>query len=515
MHTRQWAIVFFLFAFLLLPGIDHGIWRPDEPLVAGICSEMARSGDYIVPHLNGTPFLEKPPLYYAVAAFAGKVFGVDWDVPYRLVSLLFGALTILITFFMVSGKHGPVAGVMASAILASAWEFFWLSRWIQIDSALVFGVTLAMYAYLKLKETRMLRDALLLGLALGIAFMAKGLVGPAIVAAAILADILAKRDLRFILAIRPGAVVLFFLVPVCIWVISLRQRGGWLFVREVIVVNNLMRFTGAAEGAALGHQHGLLYYFEHFPLDFLPWTLLFIPAIIASVKQMRLDPYMSWFLGPFILLLMASTKRAIYLVPLYPAAACMIAQYLKEGITAKWETVLLKITWFIALAGVFVPFAGAFLGFPILGISMGMISLGGLFLIMRTPELRKTGLALPLVMCLALSASTVVYYKYLQPQEDYLSFAREVVAEHPGEITILAPEEIFEGVLPFVSGKTYRVVSNPSEIHREGVYIWTDKQDKILGVIRQSAEVAMLREQRIGNKMARLAHIIPGRQGQG
>jgi hypothetical protein len=63
MHTRQWAIVFFLFAFLLLPGIDHGIWRPDEPLVAGICSEMARSGDYIVPHLNGTPFLEKPPLY--------------------------------------------------------------------------------------------------------------------------------------------------------------------------------------------------------------------------------------------------------------------------------------------------------------------------------------------------------------------------------------------------------------------------------------------------------------------
>jgi hypothetical protein len=60
MHTRQWAIVFFLFAFLLLPGIDHGIWRPDEQLVACICSEMARSGDYIVPHLKGIPFLEKP-----------------------------------------------------------------------------------------------------------------------------------------------------------------------------------------------------------------------------------------------------------------------------------------------------------------------------------------------------------------------------------------------------------------------------------------------------------------------
>jgi 4-amino-4-deoxy-L-arabinose transferase-like glycosyltransferase len=50
----------------LLPGIQHGPWRPDEPQVAGVCAEMAYQKDFVVPRLNGQPFLEKPPLYYAL-----------------------------------------------------------------------------------------------------------------------------------------------------------------------------------------------------------------------------------------------------------------------------------------------------------------------------------------------------------------------------------------------------------------------------------------------------------------
>lgn len=51
-----------------LPGFRHGLWRPDELRVAGICAEMARSHDFCVSHLNGRPFLEKPPLYFALGA---------------------------------------------------------------------------------------------------------------------------------------------------------------------------------------------------------------------------------------------------------------------------------------------------------------------------------------------------------------------------------------------------------------------------------------------------------------
>jgi 4-amino-4-deoxy-L-arabinose transferase-like glycosyltransferase len=137
-------------------------------------------------------------------------------------------------------------------------------------------------------------------------------------------------------------------------------------VREVLVVNNLMRFTGAAEGAALGHQHGPLYYIQGFPGDILPWTLIFIPAFISSIRRFKDDPYISWFIAPFVMLSIASTKRGIYLAPLYPAMACMIAAWLSNAKMARWEDILYKITW----EPPFSPHhtvCRIFLGHPILG----------------------------------------------------------------------------------------------------------------------------------------------------
>ena len=127
-----------------------------------------------------------------------------------------------------------------------------LARWIQVDMALVFGVALAMYAYLKLMDSDHILDAVILGLATGIAFMAKGSVGPAIIAAAIVVDIIRRRDIRVAWRIKPHVVIVCMVAVVLPWILALWNRGGWPFVREVIVVNNLMRFTGAAEGAALG-----------------------------------------------------------------------------------------------------------------------------------------------------------------------------------------------------------------------------------------------------------------------
>ena len=47
-----------LVLLFVLPGLRHGLWRPDEARVAGICAAMANTGDFLVPYLNGEPFLE-------------------------------------------------------------------------------------------------------------------------------------------------------------------------------------------------------------------------------------------------------------------------------------------------------------------------------------------------------------------------------------------------------------------------------------------------------------------------
>ncbi len=518
-NVKTWALLAIVLLFLiLLPGINHGLWRPDEPRVAGTCAEMARTYDFVVPHFNGEPFLEKPPLYYAVAALSGLTFGIDQDIPYRLASLLFAVLTILTTYFMISRREGVILGIVAGGILASSWEIFMLSRWIQVDIALVFGVTLAMYAYLRLMDSHRIRDSIILGFALGIAFMAKGMVGPAIVAAAIITDIVRRWDFKILWRIRPFLIITCMIVIILPWVIALWNRGGWPFVREIIVVNNLMRFTGAVEGAALGHQHGPFYYLGSFPGYILPWTLIFIPAIISSFRKFKDDPYISWFIGPFILLTISSTKRGIYLTPMFPAIASMIAVWLGKSPRMKWENILVKITWGIAIVGSIVPFAGIFLGQPILGISMGILAVSGLAALTRGKVKEREAVSLVLVVCLALSAVTMIYYPYEKPRKDYLSFSRQaLVVAGNKEIVVLAPDEILEGVLPMITGKVCKVVNSPSDINKEGIYIWADRRDQVLKeLIRQHAKVEILYERQVdhfGNKTARLAHIVPKTNG--
>ena len=46
----------------------HDLWTPDEPREAALVLEMSRGGDWIIPHLAGEPFVEKPPLYYEICA---------------------------------------------------------------------------------------------------------------------------------------------------------------------------------------------------------------------------------------------------------------------------------------------------------------------------------------------------------------------------------------------------------------------------------------------------------------
>ena len=80
---------------LFLTGLgNHGFWGAEEPYVGGIIREMADSRDWVVPTLNGIPFLEKPPLYYVTGVLIAK--GASSFAPWvlRLPSALFALATL-------------------------------------------------------------------------------------------------------------------------------------------------------------------------------------------------------------------------------------------------------------------------------------------------------------------------------------------------------------------------------------------------------------------------------------
>src|ERR1700681_4922912 len=67
-----------------------GLVGPDEPRYAAIARAMAETHDWITPRLWGTPWFEKPVLYYWTAGIAMRIFCVN-EFAARLPSAL-GAL---------------------------------------------------------------------------------------------------------------------------------------------------------------------------------------------------------------------------------------------------------------------------------------------------------------------------------------------------------------------------------------------------------------------------------------
>src|SRR5262245_52809123 len=102
--------------------IGLGAWalfEPDEGRNAEIAREMLLTGDWAVPHLNGLPFLDKPPLLFWAIAAGFRVLGEhEWVA--RLPSMLAAIATIAVTYALGRALVGRRAAVTAAIVLATS-----------------------------------------------------------------------------------------------------------------------------------------------------------------------------------------------------------------------------------------------------------------------------------------------------------------------------------------------------------------------------------------------------------
>src|SRR5690242_18802207 len=72
-----------LLLLLLLPGVllypclSFHLFEPDESRYAEIPREMLQRGEWVVPYLQGEPYLDKPPLLYWLIECSYALFGVQ------------------------------------------------------------------------------------------------------------------------------------------------------------------------------------------------------------------------------------------------------------------------------------------------------------------------------------------------------------------------------------------------------------------------------------------------------
>jgi 4-amino-4-deoxy-L-arabinose transferase-like glycosyltransferase len=139
------AILLLLPAALLYPCMTFHLLEPDEGRYAEIPREMLARGDWVVPRLQGEPYLDKPPLLYWLVMVSYRVFGVhDWAA--RLIPALAVHGTILLSYIFGRRLLGERAAFRGALLLTLTPGLMGMGRILTLDSLLTFWVTLAVFA---------------------------------------------------------------------------------------------------------------------------------------------------------------------------------------------------------------------------------------------------------------------------------------------------------------------------------------------------------------------------------
>jgi 4-amino-4-deoxy-L-arabinose transferase-like glycosyltransferase len=359
------VLLIFTLALLTLSILGLDLSGRDSPRVAGIAREMAVTTDYLIPRLNGENFLEYPSLGYWPIALTLSMSKNPPDFLAFLPIIFLGTGTVLITYLIGKKLAGEKIGLMAGFILATMSTFITFHRHFRVDPALLFFVTLSLYGFIAGYQASRKRFLFLSLFYLGMAgaFLSKGIVGVAIPAATGVVFLITRKDFKAIVRLLLNPALLFFILPIFLWVVSVWRLEGLDIFKEIIR-QSIWRFSSSSAD----HAKPFYYYFAQALAAPLPWTiLLFVlvwyrwrpaPSRAPLPHGSLLGFSLVWLLTGLIGLSFASAKRPLYLGPLYPSFALLAA--------LGWDRIREKLprvkSWeFHGLIAIFLIYIGVYL----------------------------------------------------------------------------------------------------------------------------------------------------------
>ena len=331
--SRAWLVLLiFTLVLQILSVWNHELSGRDSLRVAGIAREMAVTSNYLIPRLNGEDFLEYPPLGYWPVALSLSMNKNPPDFLAFLPIVLLGTGTVLITYLIGKKLAGERIGLTAGFVLSTMPAFIAYHRQCRVDPALLFFIALSLYGfaagYLASRGRFLFIALFYLGMA-G-AFLSKGIVGMAIPAATVAAFLITKKDFKAIGKLLLNPAILFFFLPLFLWVGGVWCLEGLGIFKEIIR-QSLFRFLSSSAD----HAQPFYYYFIPALLAPMPWTiLLFVLMWYRWRPAPSMEPLphgsllwfaLVWLLTGLIGLSFASAKRPLYLGPLYPSFAILAA----------------------------------------------------------------------------------------------------------------------------------------------------------------------------------------------
>lgn len=339
--SKSLVLLLFTAAFILLLGLNgRELWSL-ETRWANIVVEMLQSQDYFHPSLKGEPYYDKPLLSYWLIVLISKARGAfsAWEL--RLPSAIAALASIYFIYAIGQQLFDRRTGIIAGWFLVTTYYFVFWGRVTSADMLNIAGMLAAVWWFFRAPEKTTMLNYIVFFQIIALTCLCKGLLG-VVLPALILTPYLTMHNLwrrhlnrKFFLAIIPALIV--YLAP---FYLSQIFNNGEYYADGLGLVfkENLTRFF-----APFDHKGAVYTYLLYLPIYTLPWTPLFLIALVQDVRQWKDLPtntkWLMWTIALLFAFFTASgSRRSYYILPLVPFAQLLAAVW-----AGKWNE--LNIKW--------------------------------------------------------------------------------------------------------------------------------------------------------------------------
>jgi len=351
-----WGVPFILILLYvcLFSGLGAiGLVGPDEPRYAAIARAMAESHDWVTPRLWGTPWFEKPVLYYWTAGIAMRVFGVG-EFAARLPSALAALLAVAAIKWAALRSYGLGAAWYSLLMLPASVAMIGFSRAAGPDMLFAGLLTTAMaVACEMLQKPRpgpILRVAF--GFFLGAAVLAKGPAAVILAGGATLIWAALARQWRAPFRFLHPLVIAVFCATALPWYVLCALRNPD-FLRVFILQHNFERYLTPV----FEHRQPFWYFGYILLLAVFPWILFLGAALFGVFSRFKnraalnsFDTFFAcWALFPILFFSLSQSKLPGYILPAIPPLFILLGQWVSSAMALKTRSVLRVLGWTGAL----------------------------------------------------------------------------------------------------------------------------------------------------------------------
>jgi 4-amino-4-deoxy-L-arabinose transferase-like glycosyltransferase len=321
-----WVLAVAVVFVLLYQLGGAALFEPDEGRNSEKAREILVLNDWVTPHENFHPVLDKPMFFYWLIALSFKIFGVhEWAA--RLPSALAALGCVLLVYCFARARWGRWEAMWSALLLLTSTQFFILARVVIFDMTLTFLQTVALWAFYEAAHSdnahRRRNLCMIMYLALGGGTLIKGLIGVVIPGMIVFFYILLLRRWQILRKLYPIPGALLFLAVVSPWYLQADARNAG-YLSYYIWTEHFGRYTSAN----FDRSEPWYYFIFVALIGFFPWTPL-LPFVAKEYWKKKLDDktvfLIVWAALPFIFFSASKSKLPHYILPIFPALSILAA----------------------------------------------------------------------------------------------------------------------------------------------------------------------------------------------